>query len=48
MKEIEIGLYYDQYTIEELKLLPPLKTNTGSKKNWLWDGEDWDFVPRDD
>lgn len=45
MAKIEICKYWDEYTEEERKQLPPLESKT--KKNWLWDGENWDFVPRD-
>ena len=45
MAKIERYKYYDEYTQEELKYLPPLKVD--NKKNWILGDEDWEFAPRD-
>jgi len=43
-KEIEVGKMYNEYTEEELALLPqlPLRiTQTGKKVPYMWDGHLW-------
>ena len=46
-KVVEPYKYYDEYTEEELKILPPLKAK--NKKNWVYSPEinGWEFVARD-
>lgn len=45
--EIQIGKMYDQYSKEELALLPQLPANvtgTGQKVPYMWDGHQWQWV----
>ena len=46
-QDIQVGKMYNDYTKEELAVLPQLPSNivnSGKKVPYMWDGKEWQWV----